>query len=121
MGRKVKNNQRTKELNNEDSSTIHPAQLPADNLPSVEETVRQTKSLKKGQKKSEEQEFRIDLDVLDGYDLPNGKEKVNDEAEPHAKKPKRSRPEILGIDYREREEKRLEQILFGEVLEKFEQ
>lgn len=65
-------------------------------------------------------EFQLNLRALDGYDLPTDT-KEDDGDQPKAKKSKESRPEILGLDYREREEKRLEQLLFGELLNKFEQ
>ncbi|XP_057375284.1 U3 small nucleolar RNA-associated protein 18 homolog [Daphnia carinata] len=62
-------------------------------------------------------EFQLDLGVLDGYDLPA----IQDEEDVQLSKPKRfknSQPEVLGVDYREMEEKRLEELLFGELIKK---
>ncbi|KAI9553896.1 hypothetical protein GHT06_019166 [Daphnia sinensis] len=72
---------------------------------------------KNQQQKNGRQEFQLDLKVLDGYDLPE----IHDEEDEQQSKPKRfknSRPEVLGVDYREMEEKRLEELLFGELLRK---
>lgn len=67
------------------------------------------------------EEFQLNLKALEGYDLPVSDGKNDEDQQPQTKKFKPSKPEILGIvDYREREEKRLEQLLFGEVLQKFE-
>ncbi len=81
------------------------------------------KSKQASQKKlqKEPEEFQLNLKALDGYDLPDSEEKQNDVQQPKTKKLKQSRPQVLGIDYREREEKRLEQLLFGELIQKFEQ
>lgn len=71
----------------------------------------------------ERQEFELNLKALDGYDLPDTEEEADrDEEQPKKKKKKKeiSKPRVLGIDYREREEHRLEQLLFGELLQNFE-
>ena len=65
-------------------------------------------------------EFQLDLGALDGYDLPNVDENEDLHEEPKSKKLKQSKPQVLGIDYREREEKRLEELLFGELFKKLE-
>ncbi len=85
------------------------------------------KSSKPKPAKSEKQlkvqstEFQLDLGALDGYDLPNIDENEDLHEEPKSKKLKQSKPQVLGIDYREREEKRLEELLFGELFKKLEQ
>jgi hypothetical protein len=73
------------------------------------------------QLKVESTEFQLDLGALDGYDLPNVDENEDLHEEPKSKKLKQSKPQVLGIDYREREEKRLEELLFGELFKKLEQ
>ena len=81
-------------------------------------------------KESETEEFQLDLKALDGYDLPNSDDEQSDtQSSAPAQQPKRKRSKsstsgrgkILGVDYREREERRLEQLLFGELIKKFEQ
>ena len=76
-------------------------------------------SVKSKQNVQEKEEFQLNLKSLDGYDLPDSEEKESD-AQPKAKKLKQSRSQILGVDYREREEKRLEQLLFGDLVQNFE-
>lgn len=92
-----------------------------------------SKSTSVSEKESENdkvEEFQLNLEALDGYDLPKSDDEsdsksVNDDAD-EADQPKRKRPKkirrgkILGSDYREQEEKRLEQLLFGELIQKFE-
>lgn len=83
----------------------------------TKKTVSKVTKGKKQQQKNGPKEFQLDLGVLDGYDLPE----IKDEEDVQLSKPKRfknSRPEVLGVDYREMEEKRLEELLFGELLKK---
>jgi len=70
-------------------------------------------------------ELEINLKALDGYDLPNSEDEEEEvctvDDKPKKKKMKKEyKPRALGIDYREREEKRLEQLLFGELHQTFE-
>ena len=69
----------------------------------------------------------INLDALDGYALPEyldtgDRENIeghgNTTNQPKKKKKKKG-ADILGVEYREREEKRLEELLFGDLLDKF--
>ena len=69
-------------------------------------------------KRSKGEKFQLNLKTLDGYDLPN-LDKSDSTEEPQAKKSKQVKPQVLGVDYRELEEKRLEQLLFGNLVEKF--
>ena len=62
-------------------------------------------------------EFQLDLVALDGYDLPIVDNK-DVHGQPKSKKLKQSKPEVLGINYREMEERRLEELLFGELFKK---
>ena len=73
----------------------------------------------------DQQEFELNLKALDGYDLPDSGDEEEvaravEEQPKRKKKKKESKPRVLGIDYREREEQRLEQLLFGELLQNFE-
>lgn len=71
----------------------------------------------------------INLDALDGYALPecldtddneNLEEGRSSTNQPKKKKKnKEKREDVLGVEYREREEKRLEELLFGDLLDKF--
>ena len=90
-----------------------------------------TKSITKSTQVVEEsddnkQEFEINLKALDGYDLPNSEDEEEevcdvDDDKPKKKKMKKDfKPRVLGIDYRQKEEQRLEQLLFGELLQNFE-
>lgn len=90
-----------------------------------------SKSIKKSTQVVEEsdddkQEFEINLKALDGYDLPNSEDEEEearnvDDDKPKKKKMKKDfKPRVLGIDYRLKEEQRLEQLLFGELLQDFE-
>lgn len=86
----------------------------------IKNTGKKTKQTVGQAPQDQPEEFKLNLKALEGYDLPVSDEKNNEDQQPKPKKLKTSRPEILGVDYREREEKRLEKLLFGEVLQKFE-
>ena len=62
----------------------------------------------------------INLDALDGYVLPEPDEDVS-EPEPKRKKVqgRERKGKILGAEHRENEEKRLEKLLFGGLLQTF--
>ena len=83
-------------------------------------TLSKNKAERVEQLKSQSSEFQLDLGALDGYDLPSVDDKEDVHGQPQSKKFKQSKPEVLGINYREREEKRLEELLFGELFKKSE-
>lgn len=87
--------------------------------PQTKKTVSETTKRKSKQLEEDgPKEFQLDLGALDGYDLPD----LQDKEDVQLSKPKRlkqSQPEILGVNYREMEEKRLEELLFGALLKKF--
>lgn len=71
------------------------------------------------------EQFQLNLNALDGYDLPQSgiesSDSDNDDRQPKRKRPKKARhTKVLGMDYREKEERRLEQLLFGDLVQKFE-
>jgi hypothetical protein len=74
----------------------------------------------------EQEETCINLAALDGYVLPNEEETDEEEGtdaavtKPKKKRRRRTKKDILGDDYREKEERRLEELLFGDLLRKFE-
>ena len=75
----------------------------------------------------EQEETCINLAALDGYVLPNEEESVEEDegtdaavTKPKKKRRRRTKKDILGDDYREKEERRLEELLFGNLLRNFE-
>lgn len=66
-----------------------------------------------------EKEFELNLDALDGYKLPGSEDEAEEKISPKKRK-RRSKPQVLGVNYREIEEKRLEELLFGELVQAFE-
>jgi len=67
-----------------------------------------------------DEEFQLNLDVLDGEDAPVDSD--SDEqvvTQPRKRRKRKMKQQVLGVDYQALEEKRLEDILFGGVVEQF--
>lgn len=66
-------------------------------------------------------EFTMNLNVLDGNDSAANSTDSDEHVETQPRKRRKRKPKrgVLGADYRDIEEKRLENILFGEIADQF--